>query len=160
MIRSDSSAEIVIGRAARLMVQIVEFADRGITGFQHFHLNKSANRLDIALASAGIQKAEHDLTPGPETVARLVGATLFTHAGHRALKRMAVQVDYGCGQQNADGGGPVTAAVSLNRVGMRPSGAVGRPAHFWPSHPAAMPFPQKPSHQKLSTCLLFPPLTR
>ncbi len=66
---------------------------------QHFHLHEGGNRLHI-FRRQGVQKAEHDLAPGPETVAAFATAPL-AHARHGPLERMAVQVDRGR-QKNAD----------------------------------------------------------
>jgi len=77
----------------------MEFTDCRISGLQHFHLHEGRDRFDIVRIEC-IQKAKHDLAPGPETVAPALAPT-FAHARHRPLKGVAVQVDR-CWKKDAD----------------------------------------------------------
>jgi len=79
------------------MVQVVKLGDRSKAGFQTLHLHEGRNRLDI-IRPKGIEKPVHELPPGPKAVLA-ARATLLRHAGHRALKGMAVQIGR-CRDQN------------------------------------------------------------
>jgi len=82
-------SQIVIGCAAGLVVQVVEFADAGISGLLHFQKHQRGNRLDL-LRRQRSGKTIHQVAPCPEAV--FAGHAEFGHAGHRALKAVAVQV--------------------------------------------------------------------
>ena len=112
MMRLGKLRQVVVRRAARLVVQVMEFADGRITGLQHFHLHEGGNRLDI-FGRQRIQEPEHDLAPGPETVSRLRAAP-FAHAGHGPLERVAVQVDSAPAAEIPPVCPSATARIALN----------------------------------------------
>ena len=85
--------QIFIGRAAGLMVEVVEFHIGGIPSFQHFHLHKSGDGLSLIRRDL-VEEAEHELAPCPETVP-LGGPAFFGQPGQRALEGVAVAVDRG-----------------------------------------------------------------
>ncbi len=60
-------AEIGIGRAVDVVVQIVELADRGEAGLQHLHVGEGGDRLDV-VGREPREEAVHHLAPGPEAV--------------------------------------------------------------------------------------------
>ena len=93
----------IIGRAARLMVDIVELGHRGETGLEHPHLGEGRDRLEL-VGTEPLEKPVHQRSPGPEAVAR-IGTPPFGEAGHRALKGVAVQID-GRGEENPDATSP------------------------------------------------------
>ena len=79
-----------IGFAAGLVVQIVELADRSVTGLEHLHLHVGGDGLDM-LGRQLFQKPVHQLAPGPEGVA-WVGAAALRQSRHSALECVAVQI--------------------------------------------------------------------
>ena len=90
----DAAGELarpVVGHAARLMVNVVKLGDRGEAGLEHLHLGEGGDRLHLVRAEP-VEEAVHQLAPGPEAVAG-IGAPPFGQAGHRALKRVTVQID-------------------------------------------------------------------
>ena len=89
---------IAVGHAFRRVMQVVELRNRGIAGFQHFHLNKSGNRLDV-LRGQDVDQTVHFLPPGPEVILT-PGSAPLRSPRHRTLECVAVQV-YRSGQQNA-----------------------------------------------------------
>ncbi len=71
------------------MMQIVEFSDRGVACFEHFHVREGRDRLDV-VGRQPREKAVHHLAPRPETV---TGRTAtFGKPGHAPLERVAMQV--------------------------------------------------------------------
>ena len=78
-----------IGAAIRLMMQIMEFADLAVTGFQHFAIELGGNRIQLfGIDFSG--ETVHLFAPGPEAVGRIPAA--FGQPGHGTLKGMAVTV--------------------------------------------------------------------
>ena len=80
---------IGIGRAAGLVMQVMELAHRRKSRLLHFHEHQRRYRLDLFRCQAGGEPV-HQITPGPETVTAC--KPVFGHPRHRTLKRMAVQV--------------------------------------------------------------------
>ena len=91
--------QAVVWAAVGLMVQVMKLGDRSEAGFEALHLDEGGYRLDIVRFER-IEKPVHERTPGPKAVSA-ARATLFRHAGHGALKGMAVQVRGGW-DQNVD----------------------------------------------------------
>ena len=58
-----------IGLPSRLVVQIMEFADAGIAGLEHFHIGLRGNGLKV-FGRESERKPIHHFAPGPETVRR------------------------------------------------------------------------------------------
>ena len=85
--------QIVIRRAVRLMVEIVELHIGGITCFQHFHLHQRRDRLDMVGRQA-VEEAVHQLPPCPEGIGSIAAAH-FGQARHGALKGVAVGIGRG-----------------------------------------------------------------
>jgi len=81
--------QVVVGRATRPMVHIMELAHRGISGLLHLHEHQCRDRLDLVGRQA-IDEAIHQVSPGPEAVASR--RAILGHARHRALERMRVQI--------------------------------------------------------------------
>ena len=71
------------------MMQIMEFADRRVACFLHFHKGHCSNGLNI-LRTELIKEPIHQLPPRPETFA--VFGAIFAHACHGALKAVAMQI--------------------------------------------------------------------
>ena len=65
---------IVIGPARRIVVEVVEFAQRREAGLQHLRTDQRRDRLDI-VGRQPVEEAVHGLTPCPETVGAV--AALF-----------------------------------------------------------------------------------
>ena len=82
---------IVVGLASRIMVEVVELAQRREAGLQHLRTDQRPDRLDI-VGRQPVEESVHGLTPCPETVGAF--ATLFGQAGHGALKGVAVEIGY------------------------------------------------------------------
>ncbi len=61
-----------------------------IARLQHLHLHKGRDGLHV-LGRQPVEKAEHELPPRPERIAR-IGAASFGQPRHGALKGVAVQV--------------------------------------------------------------------
>ena len=89
---------VVVAIAARLVMDVVELADRRIAGLKHLDIGERRDRLDIVRRHP-VEEAIHQGTPGPEAVAP-VGAARFRQPGHGALEGMAVQIAR-CRQENA-----------------------------------------------------------
>ena len=90
---------VVVWVAVGLVVQVVELADGGVAGFQHFRVELHRHGVQrIGIQPAG--EAVHQLAPGPEAVGRI--GLVFGQAGHRALEgvRMGVR---DAGQREAAG---------------------------------------------------------
>ena len=82
-------AEIGVGPAVDVVVQIVELADGGEAGLQHFQIGEGGDRLDVVGRKA-LQEVVHHLAPGPEAVG---GRTApLGEPGHAALEGVAMQV--------------------------------------------------------------------
>ena len=92
-----------IGRAIRPVVQVVEFADRGVTGFEHLHVQLRGNGVQqVGIEARGHRV--HGFAPGPERI-RGIGLA-FGQAGHRPLEGMRMQVgDAGQGPAARGAGG-------------------------------------------------------
>ena len=92
--RHDAMGElgpVGIGLAVAIVVQVVEFRDRGVAVLQHLDVQVRADRLDVL----GLDEAHqpvHLLAPGPEVVGRV--AAQLGQARHRALERMRVDVGH------------------------------------------------------------------
>jgi hypothetical protein len=91
-------ADIIIGLTVFVMMQIVEFADRGEAGLQHFAIDQRRHRLDM-VGGEIIVEGIHDLAPGPETV--LARPAPFRQSGHAALEGMGVDIGH-AGHGNAE----------------------------------------------------------
>ena len=74
----------------RRVVQIVEFADVGVTGLQHLDIELGCNRLQLVQARSSPRGGVHRLAPAPETV--VLAAAMLGKACHCALERVRVQV--------------------------------------------------------------------
>ena len=83
--------DIVIGRAVRRVVQIVEFGDAGEPAFQHLYERQGRHCLNI-IGRHPECKAVHQVTPGPETIR--AGPPALCQPRHGALKAVAVQVHH------------------------------------------------------------------
>ncbi len=82
-------ADIGIGPAGRIVMQIVEFADGRESRLQHLDIGVGRNRLDIVRRELR-QKPVHHLAPGPEAVT--CGTAPLAKPGHALLERVAMQV--------------------------------------------------------------------
>ncbi len=71
--RDRHLAEVVVGPAVGIVVEIVELADRGEAGFQHLHVGERRDRLDV-VGREPLEEAVHHLAPGPEAVGRRTAA--------------------------------------------------------------------------------------
>ena len=89
--------DVVIGRARRIVVQIMKLADAGEAALQHLQEGQGGDGLDL-LRPAPVQKAIHQRPPGPEVVVRRPAR--LGQARHRALKGVAVQIGHP-GQRDA-----------------------------------------------------------
>ena len=125
--RDDAPGElrrVVVGAAARAMVQVVELDAGGVPGLQHLELHERRDRLDVVGVQA-IEEAVHEPAPRPERVRRIRTAPLG-EPGHGALEGVAVQVDGGGQQQGA----LVDGVGACRVVGFAIGGlAVGRCTH-------------------------------
>ena len=81
--------DVGISVSTRLMMHIMEFANGGVPGLLHLHEHKGGNRLHLRRRQP-IQKAIHQIAPCPETITTC--DPVFSHACHRALEGVAVQV--------------------------------------------------------------------
>jgi hypothetical protein len=81
---------VVVGPAAGAVVQVVEFDVGRIARLQHLHLHEGGDRLDM-VGRQPVEKAEHQLAPGPERVAR-IRPPPFGQPRHRPLEGVAVGV--------------------------------------------------------------------
>ena len=91
--------EMVVGRASRLMMDVVKLRHRGEAGLQHLHLGEGGDRFELVRPDP-FEKPVHEPAPGPEAVAR-IGPSLLGQAGHGALKGVAVQIRRR-GQEDSD----------------------------------------------------------
>ena len=74
------------------MMQIVKLDIGRITCLKHFHLDKGSDALDMVRIQS-IEKAKHQLPPGPESVPR-IGAPPFGQPCHGALERVRMDVGW------------------------------------------------------------------
>src|SRR3546814_4965452 len=77
----------------------VELCRCGKSGQRHIHLHVRGYRLDI-IGGEQLEKAVHDLAPGPEIV-RILRSATFREPRHRALEAVRVDIGYS-GKQRAD----------------------------------------------------------
>ena len=89
--------KVSIGLTARLVMDVVELHIGGIACLQHLHLHEGGNRFHI-LRRQLVEKAEHQLAPGPETVPRIRSPPLG-QSRHGALEGVGMQVGRGRQQQ-------------------------------------------------------------
>ena len=99
-----------IGLSRRIMVQIVEFGQRGKAALDHLHHGIGADRLH-ALGRQPVQETIHDLPPGPERIRRR--ATRLGQPRHAALEGVAVQVGH-AGQRNAGNAFALARGIRLD----------------------------------------------
>ena len=90
-----------------VVVQVMEFADAGVTRLQHVHIQARGNGLQLRGAELG-SKSVHERAPAPEAVLRV--AAVFGQTGHGPLKSMRVQIGHArqhrpCGAWHQGGGG-------------------------------------------------------
>ena len=90
--RNDKFGRIGIGRAVRLMMEILELADDREAAFQHLDIELGGDRLQF-LGAEPQGEAIHDLPPGPETVGARAGA--LGKPRHQALMGMGMDVRHG-----------------------------------------------------------------
>ena len=130
-----SSAGVGIGRAAGLVVQIVELGDAAVAGLQHLDIGQRGDRLDVFggqqsrkryISCRQVQKLS---SPGPPPLG---------HAGHRPLEGVAVEVGHRR-QQRAAGQARVARAGRGPRstAAMRPASIVTRTSRAQPSGSSA-----------------------
>jgi hypothetical protein len=100
------------------VVQIVELADRGEAGLQHFQIGEGGDRLDV-IGRKTLQEVIHHLAPGPEAVAGRTAS--LGEPGHAALEGVAMHV------RQAGNGNAGDAFSTGTRRGLRDrgDGAVG-----------------------------------
>ena len=84
-------ANVGIGRARHVVMDIMKFAHPGEARFQHLDIGLGCHRLDI-IGGHAADKAVHEIAPCPETIGG--GAPDFGQPGHAALKSMAVQIGH------------------------------------------------------------------
>jgi len=128
---------IGIRRAARLVMQVMKFDIGRVARFEHLHLHETGDCLDM-LGRQPVEKAEHQLPPGPERI-RGIGAAPFGEARHGALEgvRMAI------GRRRKQDPGPVT----LRRL-------IGFDRNYFPAGIDADPDMVRPA--TLQQCLFGP----
>ena len=80
---------IGIRPAVRLVVQVVEFADLGVSGLEHLDIELGGDRTQV-IGSEQAGKGVHDFAPAPEAVLRIAAG--LGESGHRPLEGMRVQV--------------------------------------------------------------------
>ncbi len=131
-------AAVLVGRAVRLVLQVVELAERGGAGLQHLDLQLGGDGLDILRTNAA-EEAVHQLPPAPETVAGAAG--LLGEPGHGALEGVRVQVRQarhhgacqaciaGCGVHAGDPAGRVDLDGDARLPAVGQQGAGGMQAH-------------------------------
>ena len=66
-------ALVVVGAAARGMMQIVKLHIGGIARLQHFHLHQGGNCLNMIRGQL-VKEPIHQLTPSPKTICGIVAA--------------------------------------------------------------------------------------
>ncbi|MGY4349919.1 hypothetical protein ACVWXM_006412 [Bradyrhizobium sp. GM7.3] len=81
-------ADVGVGRAVAIMMQIMEFADAGKTLLQHLDIKQCRDRRDV-VGRHRQREAVHRLAPGPEGVGAI--AAQFRETRHAALESVAVQ---------------------------------------------------------------------
>ena len=116
---------IVVGTAVRLVMHVVELADRRVTGHQHLGVKlrgHGVKAVGIHAASEGV----HLLAPGPEAVGGI--GLVFREARHRSLEGMRMRIRHTrqpvTGQQLRAGG---QAVVKQRHVALP---AIRRPQLF------------------------------
>ena len=80
-----------ISLALGVVVQVMEFADAGVTRLQHVHIQARGNGLQLRGAELG-GKSVHERAPAPEAVLRV--AAVLGQPGQGALKSMRVQIGH------------------------------------------------------------------
>jgi hypothetical protein len=110
--------EIRVGPAVDIVVQIVELTDGGEARFQHFHIGKGGDRLDV-IGRKALQEMIHHLAPGPEAVGGRAAA--LGESSHAALEAVAVQV----GQAGNGDAGDVISPGTRRVLRDGDGGAVG-----------------------------------
>jgi hypothetical protein len=68
-------------------MQVVEFDDCGVAGFQHFHIGKGGDGFDV-IGREPRQEAVHQLAPSPEAVVDRTSP--FGERGHAARESVAM----------------------------------------------------------------------
>ena len=87
----DISADVGIGRAVRLVVQVVELGDRGVAGLQHLDVELRGDGLDL-VGRRACRRSRTSPRARSRSCPRRVGRARFGQARHRALEGVAVQV--------------------------------------------------------------------
>ncbi len=82
-------AEIGVGPAVDIVMEIVKLADRGEAGLQHLHVGEGSDRLHV-IGRQPVEEAIHHLAPGPEAVSRRTAP--LGEPSHAALEGMAMQI--------------------------------------------------------------------
>lgn len=91
-------AEVGVGLAVGVVVEVVELADAGIARLQHLHEGEGRQCLRL-FGRKGEGEAVHHLAPGPEAVPPR--PALLGQPGEAALERMAMEVRE-AGEQDVD----------------------------------------------------------
>ena len=95
--RLPHGGDIRVRAAVLVVVEIVEFGERGEAAFQHLDEGLGGDGLHVVRIEP-VEEAVHHLAPGPEGILRRAAA--FREAGHTALEGVAVQVRH-AGQGDA-----------------------------------------------------------
>ena len=111
-------AEIGVGPAVDVVMEIVKLADRGEARFEHLHVGEGGDRLDV-VGRKPAEETVHHLAPGPEAVGARTAP--FGQRGHAALEGVAMQVRQA---RNGDAG-DVLGAVARGACRHRGYHAVG-----------------------------------
>ena len=105
--RPGHLCQVRVGASIALMMQIMELADRGVAGLEHFDVQLRCDRPQRVRADP-LEEAVHHRAPGPER--GLAWLETLGEPRHGPLERVAVQVRH-AGQDDAGD------ALGLPRVG-------------------------------------------
>ncbi len=120
-------SRIGIGDAVGLVMEIMEFAHRGIARLGHLHEGQGRDRFHL-LRRQLVEKSVHDGAPRPEAVGG-IGAARLAHARHGTLEGVAVDIR---GRWHQHLRAEPRVARSRRNIGLDGSdraGAVDRDAH-------------------------------
>ncbi len=97
--------------AVAVVVHVVKFGNRGVTGLEHFDVQLTGDDAELIGADFS-DEAVHQIAPGPETVVGVAGH--FGQSSHGALEGVRVQVGHSRQQRPAQAFGAVCAGIGVD----------------------------------------------
>ena len=139
-----------VRRAVGVVVYIMEFGDRGVTGLEHFDVQLSGDDAELIGADFS-DEAVHQVAPGPETVVGV--ARHFRQPGHGPLEGVGVQVRHAGQQWPAQPFGAVCLGVGLD-MSQHAAGVDFKTYIMGPSTRQQCAFGKEGGHGSTSSCVI------